>query len=38
LRFPERFQSINTIARQLGDLVIYDLPLDYYELVPRILA
>ena len=39
LRFPERFQSINTIARQLGDLVIYDLPLDYYNsFVPRILA
>ncbi|HWC74220.1 MAG TPA: pitrilysin family protein [Gemmatimonadales bacterium] len=30
LRFPGRFQSIGTIARQLGDLVIYDLPLDYY--------
>jgi len=30
LRFPGRFQSITTIARQLGDLVIYDLPLDYY--------
>ncbi|HEV2672401.1 MAG TPA: pitrilysin family protein [Gemmatimonadales bacterium] len=30
LRYPGRFQSIATIARQLGDLVIYDLPLDYY--------
>ena len=39
LRFPERFQSIATIARQLGDLVTYDLPLDYYNsFVPRILA
>jgi predicted Zn-dependent peptidase len=39
LRFPERFQSIGTIARQLGDLYIYDLPLDYYNtFVQRILA
>jgi predicted Zn-dependent peptidase len=39
LRFPERFQSIGTIARQLGDIVIYDLPLDYYNsYVQRILA
>jgi predicted Zn-dependent peptidase len=39
LRFPERFQSIGTIARQLGDLVIYDLPLDYYNsFTQRILA
>jgi predicted Zn-dependent peptidase len=39
LRFPERFQSIGTIARQVGDLVIYDLPLDYYNgYVQRILA
>ena len=39
LRFPERFQSISTIARQLGDLVTYDLPLDYYNsFVQRILA
>ena len=39
LRFPERFQSISTIARQVGDLVIYDLPLDYYNsFVQRILA
>lgn len=39
LRFPERFQSIGTIARQLGDLVVYDLPLDYYNnYVQRILA
>ena len=39
LRFPERFQSIGTISRQLGDLVIYDLPLDYYNsYVQRILS
>jgi zinc protease len=39
LRFPERFQSIGTIARQLGDLVIYDLPPDYYNnFTQRILA
>ena len=30
LRFPERFESVASIARQLGELYVYDLPLDYY--------
>ena len=39
LRFPERFQAVAQIARQLGDLVVYDLPLDYYNtFTQRILA
>ncbi|MGH7528865.1 MAG: M16 family metallopeptidase [Gemmatimonadales bacterium] len=39
LRFPERFQAVGTIARQLGELVEYDLPLDYYNsYVQRVLA
>jgi predicted Zn-dependent peptidase len=39
LRFPERFQSVQTVARGLGDLVAYDLPLDYYnQYMQRILA
>lgn len=39
LRFPERFQAVAQIARQLGDLVVYDLPLDYFNtFTQRILA
>jgi predicted Zn-dependent peptidase len=35
LRFPERFESVASIARQLGDLYVYDLPLDYYNQFTR---
>ena len=39
LRFPERFQAVGAIARQLGDLFAYDLPLDYYNnYVQRVLS
>lgn len=39
LRFPERFQAVGSIARQLSELVAHDLPLDYYnEYLRRILA
>ena len=30
LRFPERFQTVSAIARQLADLTIYGLPDDYF--------
>jgi predicted Zn-dependent peptidase len=30
LRFPESFQTVSSTAAQLGELVIYGLPLDYY--------
>ena len=30
LRFPERFQTVSAAAGQLADLVIYDLPDDYF--------
>jgi predicted Zn-dependent peptidase len=35
LRFPERFESVASIARQLGELYVYDLPLDYYNQYTR---
>jgi zinc protease len=39
LRYPENFQSVAQIAGQLSELVIYDLPDDYFNnYVPHILA
>jgi predicted Zn-dependent peptidase len=39
LRFPERFEAVASVARQLGELYAYDLPLDYYnDYTRRILA
>jgi predicted Zn-dependent peptidase len=39
LRYPENFQSVSQIASQLGDLVTYGLPDDYFNnYVPHILA
>ncbi|MGH9260757.1 MAG: M16 family metallopeptidase, partial [Acidimicrobiales bacterium] len=39
LRLPERFQAVSQIARQLGELFVYDLPLDYFnQYTRRILA
>jgi predicted Zn-dependent peptidase len=39
LRFPERFEAVSSVARQLGELYVYDLPADYYnQYTRRILA
>jgi zinc protease len=39
LRFPSRFQTVAGIAGRLSELVLYDLPDDYFnEYVERILA
>ncbi len=39
LRFPARFQSVASIANQLEELYVYDLPADYYNgYVQRLLA
>jgi zinc protease len=39
LRYPENFQSVAQIAGRLSELVIYDLPDDYFNnYVPHILA
>lgn len=39
LRFPERFETVASVARQLGELYAYDLPPDYYnQYTRRILA
>ncbi len=39
LRLPERFQAVGQIARQLGEVFVYDLPLDYFnQYTRRILA
>jgi predicted Zn-dependent peptidase len=39
LRFPERFETVASVARQVGELYTYDLPLDYYnDYTRRILA
>jgi zinc protease len=38
-RFPADFQSVSQIAGQLGEIVLYDLPFDYYnDYVDRVLA
>ena len=31
LRFPGRFQTVRSIAEQLADIEVYDLPIDYYD-------
>jgi predicted Zn-dependent peptidase len=39
LRFPERFEAVSSVARQLGELFAYDLPPDYFnQYTRRILA
>jgi predicted Zn-dependent peptidase len=39
LRFPAGFQSVTNIANQLDDLLVYDLPDDYFNAyAPRILS
>ncbi|HEX9611163.1 MAG TPA: pitrilysin family protein [Gemmatimonadales bacterium] len=35
LRFPERFETVSSVARQLGELYVYDLPADYYDQYTR---
>jgi predicted Zn-dependent peptidase len=31
LRLPQRFESLDDVVRQLSELVLYDVPLDFYE-------
>jgi predicted Zn-dependent peptidase len=39
LRYPARFQAVGSIAGELEDLYLYDLPSDYFNaFVPRVLA
>ncbi|HEY4613642.1 MAG TPA: pitrilysin family protein [Bacteroidota bacterium] len=39
LGYPDGFQSVGQIAGQVGDLVIYNLPNDYFNTyIPRVLA
>ncbi len=39
LRFPGRFQTVSGVANQLSELILYDLPDDYFnQYVQRVLA
>ncbi len=39
LRLPQRFETVNDVADRLAELVLYELPLDFYEtFVERTLA